>query len=346
MRQEPTAGTSLFATRLSRGFCDQRGGTVTQVLCAMGIYMQKAQDYSRRSFSNYSDIVWAFLGILKNMRDKFPRGYIWALPYDQLDTALLWQTCCALGRCPEHQHDRGTYSRLPIPSWCWIAKGHRVWFEPCCRSTVSRVTWHEPIQYTSEYDRSFDGEDLAQDPQPSAFVGPESPRTESGLFDFAFLHFTAQTTLLSLELDSKPDNARIFAMYAKRGRAYPRGFPRVSARIYLPSGREIGQIRVPVYVFRDSIRQRREFVLLSEFTGELWHQFDENDAHHASDEHHEQHMEQHKEGCTHKPALNIMLVEWVKTQNSKAFAIRVALGRIDPSAWDKVAAAEKRIILG
>jgi hypothetical protein len=347
MRQELTANTSLFATCLTEILCEGRGRAIVKELCAMGRYMQKAQSYSRRSFSNYSDIVWAFSGILKDMRDNFPRGYIWSLPYDQLDTALLWQTCCALGRCPEHQHDRGTYGPLPIPSWCWIAKGHRVWFERCCGSTVSRVTWHEPIQYTSLYDRSFDGENLAQDPQPSAFAGPESPRTESSLFDFALLHFTAQTTLLFLELDSKPDNARIFATYAKRGRAYPQGFPRVLARIHLLSGREIGQIQVPVYVFRHSIRQRREFVLLSEYTGENWHRFNENDAQHASDGYHERYMEGHnKEGCTHKPALNIMLVEWVNTRNSKAFAIRVALGRVDLSAWDEVVTTEKRIILG
>ena len=148
------------------------------------------------------------------MRKDFPRGFIWTLPYDGLDGALLWQTCCSQGRCPEHQHNRGADSRLPIPSWCWIAKGHKIWYEPGYCSTVSRVTWHEPIAYTSDYDMGAVREDAGHALPPPVLVSYDVGKPGSGLFDFAFLHFTAQTTLLSLKPDySDPDNASIFAVY-------------------------------------------------------------------------------------------------------------------------------------
>lgn len=90
VRNEPSADTSLFNTRLSRSTCDRSTGFTTQALCPMGLYAQHAQAYSQRLFSNYSDIVWVFLGILRDVREEFPKGYIRALPYDKLDAALLW----------------------------------------------------------------------------------------------------------------------------------------------------------------------------------------------------------------------------------------------------------------
>ena len=46
VRNEPSADTSLFATRLSRSTCDRSTGFTTQALCPMGLYAQHAQAYS------------------------------------------------------------------------------------------------------------------------------------------------------------------------------------------------------------------------------------------------------------------------------------------------------------
>jgi hypothetical protein len=116
--------------------------------------------------------------------------------YDRLDAALLWQTCCSLGKCSEHQHGSGINSKLPIPSWCWIAKGHNVWYEPGHCSIVSRLTWHTPIQYTLDYDKKSTDQDYNQLSQPPAMADPTSSKPERSLFDFTFLHFTAQTSVL------------------------------------------------------------------------------------------------------------------------------------------------------
>jgi hypothetical protein len=70
----------MFATQLRRTPCNHGSGTNIKVLRAFGVYVQRARNYSRRTFSNESDVVWAFLGILEDMKKDFPRGYNWALP--------------------------------------------------------------------------------------------------------------------------------------------------------------------------------------------------------------------------------------------------------------------------
>jgi hypothetical protein len=72
----------------------------------------------------------------------------------------------------------------------------------------------------------------------------------------------------------------------------------------------------------------------------------ESDVHHDGDKVHGSDMNKHLQSCAHHPALNVMLIEWVKMRNTKNFAIRVGVGRIDVAAWKQVVAVEKRIILG
>jgi hypothetical protein len=72
----------------------------------------------------------------------------------------------------------------------------------------------------------------------------------------------------------------------------------------------------------------------------------ENTLQHEDNEIYENDTRGHKEGCAHHPALNVMLIEWVKTPNTKDLAIRVGVGRIEVTAWEEVVAVEKRIILG
>ena len=388
VRHEPSAETSLFATRVEINACGRRGGILFNELCPMGLYAQKAESYSLRTFSNFSDVVWAFVGILQDMKKEFPKGYIWALPYDRLDSALLWQTCCTSGRCAEHQYGPGLDTRLPIPSWCWIAKGHRAWFEDGFCKTKSRVTWHKPIAYSPEFDSNVRAEDeFAECMEAPMFADSKTLQTEAFICDFAFLHFTAQTTMLLTELESTPSNLRTFAAYKRTGRAQHHGLSRVSAHVYSPSKRKIGQIQVPVSVFRNATSRVCEFVLLSEYTGEIHtpteeievqegvtmvHEKVDDDVDvkdtttgHAEDSkrHHHHYNEaehlarhnrvvrtqsvgEHEEGCAHVPALNVMLIEWVKARKHENFAIRVGVGRIEPSAWDEVIAVEKTIILG
>ncbi|KAI0543873.1 heterokaryon incompatibility protein-domain-containing protein [Xylaria curta] len=59
------------------------------VLCPLGEYCQMVTEFSSRSVSDRKDILWAFFGILKSLLSRFPRRYIWGLPKEKLDSALL-----------------------------------------------------------------------------------------------------------------------------------------------------------------------------------------------------------------------------------------------------------------
>ena len=297
--------------------------TKLQDLCALGLYMQKVEQYTDRDFSDYADVFWSFLGILKGLKDRFPQGYIWGLPYDHLDEALLWWRCCPRNQTARHilPSGSGTLRRLPIPSWCWIAKGYGVRYGECPGSSiVSRVKWYEPVRYSKDYDLGTSGEKLAEELQSSVFVGPEAPEQEPGLLDFALLHFRAKTSFLSLQVDPKATIAECHFS--------------VPASILLPSGKDIGCIKVPESLLCGCNTRRYEFILLSINIGERC--LTTRDADDAVISPEEQQT----------PQAHIMLIEWRKTQHDKPYAIRVALAKIEESAWNEVETTEKDIVLG
>lgn len=384
VKNNPTPHTSLTATHALDHGCDQ-ASSMTIVLCSMGLYAKHVQTYSQRLFTDCSDVVWAFLGVLEATKQHFPNGYIWGLPYDYLDAALLWETGYERTQYAEHQYDSSPESRLPIPSWCWMGKGHKVWFEKGICETKSRVTWHKPVSCLSSHISEIDdNHGLARHPQAAVLPGSQSITKETVVYDYAFLHFTAQTTLLSIELQSDPNNLETFSTYTRKEHADLRCYPLVTANISLPSKRAIGQISVPTYVFKEGTRQLKEFALLSGYTGHIHSQFSDQDMcqneRNSSENsfNHEQSEddtggpyqkeeaygyepdltketinaiqteipEEHSEGCSHQPGVNVMLIEWDKTHKLKNFARRVAIARIDPSAWGEVVTEKKTIILG
>jgi hypothetical protein len=157
------------------------------------------EQYNAREFSDYADVLWAFIGVIRRPKDRFPAGYLWGLPRDHLDEALLWVTCCS-GNCISRHilpsHD-GTFCRLPILPWIWIAKGHAIHYGKCPGpAIVSRVKWHEPIRYSDGYDMATHDGDLEEAVQSSMFMGEQALEIDPGLFDFALLHFTAHTAML------------------------------------------------------------------------------------------------------------------------------------------------------
>ncbi|USP80651.1 HET-domain-containing protein [Curvularia clavata] len=268
VKNEPTPETSLFLTSVWENSCN--GNKSVTKLCAMGLYVRHAQDYSQRLFSNYSDVVKAFIGILKAMKEYFPNGYIWALPYDKLDAALLWLTCCEKTEFLEHQCDLSPESRLPIPSWSWIGKGHKVEFRYGICETKSRITWHEPVKcWSSNTDTVDHDQELRHLPQASVMCGPQTITEDGVTLDYAFLHFTAQTAMLSIELEPDPRNLEIFNAYIRNEQANSKSHQLVAANIFLSSKKAIGQILVPAHMFQDSTQQLQEFVLLSEYPGRL-----------------------------------------------------------------------------
>jgi hypothetical protein len=315
LRHMPTDQNSILTSHYSKETMD--GITA---LCALGVYLQIVNQYVRRDFSDDIDVFWAFLGIPKILKDRFPRGYIWGLPYDYLDAALLWYNSCPI-RLKERYIlpiGNGDYSRLLIPSWCWIGQGKGVRYGECLGAAiVSRVRWHEPFRYTGDYDLATGNTEFQEDIRPSAFVGLGAPSLETGLLDFALLHFTAETA--SLELKEAPNAKKL------------KGDCLIRTKILLPSGEEIGEIRVPDDILSTCCRSAQvDFILLSIDTGER-----ARPSGIVDDAFQTQHM----------PRANIMLIEWLKTKTGNPVAVRVGLTTIDESGWNKVETVKKEIVL-
>jgi hypothetical protein len=298
---------------------------VLTTLCAFGTYTQKVEQYTTRKFGDYEDVLWTFLGILKALKDRFPQGYIWGMPKDNLDAALLWYKCCAGNFSEGHilPSANGDLYRLPIPSWCWIAKGYHVTYEKCPGSAlISRVVWHEPIRYVEDYDLSTSSAKLTEDPSSSLFVGSDASGLEPGLLDFALLHFTAETASLAVPIG--PTNTR------------PEVHPSILAPILLACGREIGKVRVKRSSFCPVCNEvGGEFVLHSIDTSEQM----TGDIQVESTEVHVPPIE---------PVLyaNIMLIEWCETPKGSPYAVRLGLAQIAVSDWEALETAKKEIILG
>jgi hypothetical protein len=111
----------------------------------------------------------------------------------------------------------------------------------------------------------------------------------------------------------------------------------VPARIQLLSGKDIGEMQVPITVFFDGEEDHRGIISLS--------MQPDNELSRHSNRKHGQNDGPHVPGCKHSPKMNIMLIEWKKSSKGASFAIRVAIGRIEPSAWEEAGAIEKDIIL-
>ena len=195
-------------------------------ICRTSIYCEQVQMFSKRSFGLESDIVWGFIGIMKSLEPRFPEGFIWGIPYERIDLALLWSEVCT---CPHthSRHARHTMNRrddfydISYPSWSWLSSDTEVswsWLAStngvptkveCGNSILSAVTWHKPFRLGDEV-----SSELLKSIYPVVEYsdGMERQRLWSQEFstfgmqavDYGILHFTAQTAELTLH--RSPDN--------------------------------------------------------------------------------------------------------------------------------------------
>jgi len=279
--------------------------------------MQKVKRFSQREFTDDSDVLWAFLGILKGLKTAFPQGFIWAVPHDRLDEALLWRKCCVSPRAVNHlvPGKDGALYRLPIPSWTWLAKGYGLYYNPCLGSAIeSRVRWHAPMSY-EDYDMDISNAEHATLHQSSVFVGPEAPSMDPGLVDFALLHFSAQVASLSLKIDPTPQTDL--------------GHSSLQTIIVSPTGEVIGRILVYKSAYCTCESHRFEFVLLSVDTGQHYSSTDTAEK---------------QEEVLRK--VNVMLIEKKKTRSGKSIAVRIALTQMEEAVWNELETTEEDIVLG
>ncbi|KAI1106014.1 hypothetical protein F4804DRAFT_330758 [Jackrogersella minutella] len=77
-------------------------------------YCASVVEFSHRQFKKEEDVFWGFSGVLKQQASQFPQGFIWGLPYEALDTVLLWM---------EHSAPKkgSGFNKLHFPSWSWLS---------------------------------------------------------------------------------------------------------------------------------------------------------------------------------------------------------------------------------
>jgi hypothetical protein len=61
--------------------------------CRTARYCQDVVAFTKRKIREQSDVIWAFMGILKLHSSRFPEGFIWGHPLERLDATLLWDGC-------------------------------------------------------------------------------------------------------------------------------------------------------------------------------------------------------------------------------------------------------------
>ncbi|KAM7215906.1 Heterokaryon incompatibility protein (HET) domain containing protein [Rhypophila decipiens] len=183
------ADSSVFLQRPTRSRSEMGLHHPKTHQCRNMAYCQHAQQFSTRTFKNEEDVFWAFVGVLSRLQNTslatgnvndfygaqaglFPWGFVWAMPYESLDVAVLWditgrrkggqdpcRLCDSMGfmRRRRRLHtveidceDGGKRKRkkfvLKYPSWSWLSTTEPIRFVDSCGDTLlSRVQWHEPI---------------------------------------------------------------------------------------------------------------------------------------------------------------------------------------------------------
>lgn len=320
------------------------GGMTKLGLCRTSLYCDFVSAFSNRRFGDESDVLWAFTGILKRLKPRFQKGFIWAVPYELLDASLLWSDA-ACGHCQDsrtldasHLMAQGNIScAITYPSWSWLSHKTRVSFVDSCKyPVVSRLTWHPPFKIGDDDEPSTTSPRSINNSRGS-IANTEYCRPDinwlSGIesLDFGLLHFTART-------------AELYLTRSQESSISPYTCPdcdidhiRTRATIRSPKGRSIAGLDVPVSFFKGTPERLGELVMLSSITNG---QFDEDckvlEGSLDCDK-----KVQHVDGCSHILCHYIMLIEWVQQ-----IAYRRGLCKIGSDAWKQIETQEKIIVLG
>ena len=194
--------------------------TGMHTMCRTAMYCQLAETFSQRSFTEERDVLWGFIGVLRLQTSRFRKGFLWSLPYERLDAALLWsdRSGCINVHSRHACHSvirKGNLYNLPYPSWSWLSTNMSISFmNPCGDLVVSEVTWHEPLKLkdkkSAAYQESISLKDIAADHEnklnTSLLVKSSS---ELDLMDYGLLHFTAQTAVLTLKRAEESSDDRV-----------------------------------------------------------------------------------------------------------------------------------------
>ncbi|KAE9367519.1 HET-domain-containing protein [Stipitochalara longipes BDJ] len=115
--------------------------------CAFYQYADAVEAFSIRELTVETDVLWAFSGVTKAFGPHFPQGFIWGLPIDALDAALLWKWSRSLDGIRNGLHsaivDYQTI-RLPFPSWSWTSWDGAVEYAAKCEEESKGLVEWQP----------------------------------------------------------------------------------------------------------------------------------------------------------------------------------------------------------
>ncbi len=361
-------------------------------MCRTALYCQLAETFSKRRFTEERDVVWGFIGILRLQTSRFRKGFLWSLPYERLDAALLWsdRSGCinvhSRHACHSVVKESSTYD-LPYPSWSWLSTNKSISFmDPCGDSVVSEVTWHEPLKLkdkkSAAYQELMSLRGFAVEHEralnTSLLVEPSS---ELDLMDYGLLHFTAQTTVLTLKRAEESSDDRVASKaWTLRGGIGALIYPtlkRLSGAMFalamscMPGGATADEDKADGHKAdrdeKEGSRNRWVRASIHSLKGEQIGMLDvpilffnkrsersgefvllSSNAEKESDERCKEVSEgldcntiKHVNGCRHIQSRNIMLIE-----ADGNIAYRRALGKVEKKDWKHIRTQSKTIILG
>lgn len=318
------------------------GRDLARLTCRTMFFCSQVQDFASRSFKDKSDSLWAIAGVLKHMGLRFPRGFVWAHPYERLDATLLWRkkTSCLNThqltipksglRMGEGQH------HLLCPSWSWLSVEEDVVFpDPCGSLTLSQVVWHDPFL--------LGGEGTPNEYIKAMFSGKEKDKIEIERalkmarnfpnLDFGLLHFTCHMAHLNIRRKRSPKEGG----FGKVEEDYDDSFISVG-EVYSPQKECILKLLVPSYFFQGHQERIGELILLSSGTEEVTDEVCQSDDEVTG-------LDcgsiRHVSGCKHIKSHNLMLIE-----RRGGIAYRVDIGEMERRHWDGLETREETIVLG
>lgn len=310
--------------------------------CNFNQYVDAVEGYSNRELTHQEDALWAFTGVTEAFRPQFQNGFVWGLPLDNVDAALLWDPSRLLAGPREIIHSAIVSHhtiRLAFPTWSWTSWRDGVVYDIKCEDEVtSLVKWHQPAHCavnslnpsSTPWRRIENQEDLGA-------AGGETTGSTDAIMDeraLGYLRFTTTSANLTLVVQDLPENHIVCKMWSL-------------CHIHTRTGKTIRPIWVPKTWFETHKDNQAEFILLSMCFEAVPDDKTCKQTVKLSDDPNRPKgsMTKHGEGCKHKVRYNIMLIDWKEGPHCSV-ASRIGITQISKEDWEEAESKQKLIVLG
>ncbi|KAI6089271.1 heterokaryon incompatibility protein-domain-containing protein [Hypoxylon rubiginosum] len=332
--------------------------------CPAQVYCDNVMRFSKRNFRDGGEALWAFAGVLKSQAADFPKGSIWGLPYEILDTALLWTAgheCGAVeirdsgsmtssvkcGNGHRIHSKEGELRNYGFPSFSWLSQGGTLNFLHLCeKNVVSKVSWHMPLYHASQAMQITYVEAAypninellkAFRSRPTNTLLSDDTRDDGSVFmDYGYLRFTAQQAQLDIRRE-ETEPRKCHDYHAVEW---------LDAGVYNVHGERIGAIRIFDWFLMGRDTRLGECVLLSANVTDTEDDVCKRSIVNDGEEVMSKRNVTHVDGCEHIESYNIMLLQWGEHITPEDYmAYRIGLGKVEKKAWENLNTYERYITL-